>query len=141
MEKLIGREEEKQFLQRIEKSGEAELIAVYGRRRVGKTFLIRNGFSKALSFEFSGIHHATLDQQLDSFSLTLTIASAGLPVAKPDNWLRAFDILRQYLSPLVKKERTIIFIDEFPWIDTPRSGFLPAFENFWNTAQFVFFKR
>lgn len=133
MEKVIGREEEKQLLQRIEKSGESELIAVYGRRRVGKTFLIRNGFKKAPSFEFSGIHHATLDQQLENFSLALTNVSGGLPVAKPASWLMAFDMLRQYLSPFVKKERTIVFIDEFPWIDTPKSGFLPAFENFWNS--------
>lgn len=133
MEAIIGRTGEKQLLQRIEKSGEAELVAVYGRRRVGKTFLIRNGFNKPLSFEFSGIHHASLNQQLESFSLALTRASGGLPVAKPESWLKAFDMLTLYLNPLVKKERTIIFIDEFPWIDTPKSGFLPAFENFWNS--------
>jgi AAA+ ATPase superfamily predicted ATPase len=64
MEQVIGRTEEKRLLQKIEKSGESELLAVYGRRRIGKTYLIRNGFSKMLAFEFSGIHHATLDQQL-----------------------------------------------------------------------------
>lgn len=133
MEKVIGRTVEKEILQKIEKSGEAELVAVYGRRRVGKTFLIRNGFSKAPVFEFSGIHNASLDQQLENFSLSLTAASNGLPIAKPENWLRAFEMLKQYLTPLVKKERTIVFIDEFPWIDTAKSGFLPAFENFWNS--------
>ncbi|CAM4170621.1 hypothetical protein SAMN06265348_105371 [Pedobacter westerhofensis] len=100
---------------------------------MGKTFLIRNGFSKAISFEFSGIHHATLDQQLENFSLALSAGSTGLPVAKAASWLKAFEMLRQYLSPVLKIERTIIFIDEFPWIDTPRSGFLPAFESFWNS--------
>jgi hypothetical protein len=133
MEQVIGRIQEKMLLQRIEKSGEAELVAVYGRRRVGKTYLIRNGFSKAPSFEFSGTHHATLDQQLESFSLALTSAAGGLPVAKPQSWLKAFEMLKQYLGPLVKKGRTIVFFDEFPWIDTAKSGFLPAFENFWNT--------
>lgn len=61
METIIGRATEKKLLLDIEKSGDAELVAIYGRRRVGKTFLVRNGFSRELAFEFSGIHHATLD--------------------------------------------------------------------------------
>jgi len=133
MEQVVGRFEEKQLLNKIEKSGESELIAVYGRRRVGKTYLIRNGFSKDIAFEFSGIHHATLNQQLENFSLALTKVTGGLPLAKPESWISAFQMLIQYLTPLVKKERTIIFIDEFPWINTARSGFLPAFESFWNS--------
>lgn len=132
MEQVIGRIEELSVLQKIERSGEAELVAVYGRRRVGKTFLIRNGFSKSLAFEFSGIHQATLDQQLEGFSLALTTAVGTLPVAKPDSWLTAFELLKQYLTPLVGKGRTVIFFDELPWIDTRRSGFLSAFQNFWN---------
>jgi hypothetical protein len=133
MEEIIGRVQEKDLLRKIEKSADAELVAVYGRRRVGKTFLIRNGFSKALSFEFSGIHNASLAQQLENFSIALTRSAGGLPVAKPESWLRAFEMLKQYLSPLLTKGKTMVFFDEFPWIDTPRSGFLPAFENFWNT--------
>ncbi|MGF1923961.1 MAG: AAA family ATPase [Bacteroidia bacterium] len=134
MEQVIGRPEEKAILQMIEKSGEAELLAVYGRRRVGKTFLIRNGFSKPPVFEFSGIHHASREQQLESFSLALTAAAGTtMALATPASWLQAFSMLKQYLSPLLKKDRSVIFIDEFPWIDTPKSGFLPAFENFWNS--------
>lgn len=133
MEKIIGREEEKLMLKHIEKSKEAELVAVYGRRRVGKTFLIRNGFSRPLSFEMSGIHHADLQQQLENFSNALTqAAGTGLPVAKPDSWTQAFQLLENFLTPLVKKQRTIIFFDELPWIDTPKSGFLSAFGHFWN---------
>jgi len=133
METIIGRITEKKLLLDIEKSGDAELVAIYGRRRVGKTFLIRNGFSRELAFEYSGIHHATLDQQLEGFSLALTNASESLPLAKPESWLKAFEMLKQYLIPLIKRQRTVIFMDEFPWIDTPKSGFLPAFEQFWNT--------
>lgn len=133
MEQVVGRAEEKLLLNKIEKSGESELIAVYGRRRVGKTYLIRNGFTKEIAFEFSGIHHATLNQQLENFSLALTKVTGGFPLAKPESWIAAFEMLVQYLAPLVKRERTVIFIDEFPWINTPRSGFLPAFENFWNS--------
>jgi AAA+ ATPase superfamily predicted ATPase len=133
MEQVIGRIDEKAILKKIEKSGEAELVAVYGRRRVGKTYLIRNGFSQGLTFEFSGIHHATLNQQLESFSLALTKASQGMQLATPKSWLKAFQMLIQYLSPIIEKDRAVLFFDEFPWINTPRSGFLSAFENFWNS--------
>lgn len=133
MEQVIGRTDEKAILKKIEKSEEAELVAIYGRRRVGKTYLIRNSFSQSLTFEFSGIHHATLNQQLESFSLALTKANQGLQLAIPKSWLNAFQMLIQYLSPIVKKDKAIIFFDEFPWINTPRSGFLSAFENFWNS--------
>lgn len=133
MEKITGRAKEIKLLKKIERSQEPELLAIYGRRRVGKTYLIRNGFSKPLDFEFSGSHHATLKQHLESFGRALGKAMGGIPLATPTSWLQAFAMLEDYLSPLVKKNRTIIFFDEFPWINTPRSGFLPAFENFWNT--------
>lgn len=133
MEKVIGREEELKLLKKIETSGEPELVAVYGRRRVGKTYLIRNGFSMVPDFEFCGLHHANLAQQLESFSMALGKAMGNIPLAIPRSWLQALDMLENYLTPLLKKQRRIIFFDEFPWIHTPRSGFLPAFENFWNT--------
>ena len=133
MLEIIGRTDEKKLLDKILNSDEAELVAVYGRRRVGKTYLIRNGFEKQLVFEFSGIHHATLNQQLESFGTALTRAARALPVATPLNWVRAFQVLADFLSPLLKRQRKVIFFDELPWINTPKSGFLPAFENFWNT--------
>ena len=133
MEQIIGREGEKAQLMRILQSEDPELLAVYGRRRVGKTFLVRNFFQKELVFEFSGVHHATLEQQLDAFGVALTNASGSLPLASPGNWMLAFKLLTDYLGPRIKRQKKVIFFDEFPWINTPRSGFMQAFENFWNT--------
>ncbi|NVO19534.1 MAG: AAA family ATPase [Bacteroidetes bacterium] len=133
MENTIGRTSEIAILSKIINSGEAELLAVYGRRRVGKTFLIRNVFKKHMAFEFSGLHGATLDQQLENFTGTLSKASGSLPLAKPANWIQALQLLSDYLTPVLKKNRKVVFFDEFPWINTKRSGFLPAFENFWNS--------
>ena len=86
-------------------------------------------------FEFSGIHNALLDEQLDNFTGALS-KPAGLPVAKPGNWLAAFDPLTSYLAPLIKSQRKVIFFDEFTWVCTPRSGFMHAFEHFWNMWAF-----
>jgi len=133
MENIVGREEEKALLARILQSDEPELVAIYGRRRVGKTFLVRNVFQQQLALEYSGIHNATLEQQLESFSEALSSASGGLPLARPASWIQAFKLLTDYLTPLVRKKRRVLFFDEFPWINTPRSGFMQAFENFWNS--------
>ncbi|MGI4729954.1 MAG: AAA family ATPase [Janthinobacterium lividum] len=133
MESIVGRIEERELLDKILNSGEPELVAVYGRRRVGKTFLIRRSYSKQIAFEFSGIHHETLARQLESFATALTISSSNLPLARPASWIQAFQMLITYLTPQIKKQRKVIFFDEFPWINTPKSGFLRAFENFWNT--------
>ncbi|MBC7890212.1 MAG: AAA family ATPase [Ferruginibacter sp.] len=132
MEKIIGRDKEQGIFSKILESAEPELVAVYGRRRVGKTFLIRNVFEKQIAFEFSGIHNASLELQLENFGGAMSKV-AGLPLAKPGTWLQAFNMLTDYLTPVIKKGRQIIFFDEFPWINTPRSGFMQAFENFWNT--------
>lgn len=131
MEKIIGRGGEQALLAQILTSGEPELVVVYGRRRVGKTFLIRNACERQLIFEFSGIHNAPLEHQLENFRIRLSKA-AGLKLSAPDNWIEAFEMLTEYVKPLLKKQRKVIFFDEFPWINSARSGFMQAFENFWN---------
>lgn len=134
METIIGREEEKKILSDALYSGDAELIAVYGRRRIGKTFLIRNHYGKHIRFELTGIHEAGLKDQLHNFSLALQ-ASMAIPVvpADPANWIDAFSRLSDYLKSLLKKEPVVILFDELPWLCTPRSGFLQAFSHWWNT--------
>lgn len=134
MELFIGREIEKGILEQTLRGKEAELIAIYGRRRVGKTFLIKSVFSEKLAFEFSGVHDAKLQDQLLNFSLAMQSAiKSAIPLAVPENWIKAFYALQQYLEPIVSIQKTVIFFDEFPWIQTPKSGFLNAFGHFWNT--------
>ena len=132
MELLTGRNKELDFLDKILNSSEPELVAVFGRRRVGKTFLIHTVYAKQLAFEFSGMHNASFDQQLENFTMALSKVTKRKTL-NPVTWINAFSLLEAYLKPVVKKQRTVIFFDEFPWIGTPRSGFLQAFENFWNT--------
>jgi len=134
MEKLIGRDHEKKMLLEALASREAELVAVYGRRRVGKTFLIRQVYRDQIIYEFSGVHNAAVKEQLENFrnAISLTFNSPILP-AVPKSWTEAFLLLVQLLTPQLKKQKTVIFFDEFPWLSSPKSGFLPAFEYFWNS--------
>ena len=128
---LIGRKNEISILQNALKSNKPELIAVYGRRRIGKTFLIRNVYKNYIQFEFSGINNCSLKQQLNNFYLTL--ADKNDSFKKPTDWIEAFHQLNQYISKLTSKKKKVIFIDEFPWLDSRKSNFLSAFDNFWNS--------
>ena len=134
MNTIVGREEEQKILKTALASSEAEFIAVYGRRRVGKTYLIRKAFEKQLIFEFSGVHNASLKDQLTNFCNVLNERlKTPAPVTVPSNWTQAFQKLKNYAEPLLKKRKCVIFLDEFPWLSSNRSGFLPAFEYFWNS--------
>jgi hypothetical protein len=134
MEGIIGRTAEKKILSDALASKEAELIAIYGRRRVGKTFLVRNFYHQQMVFEFAGVHKANLAQQLLTFSLALQQAMGSpIPPATPPTWIQAFAFLNEYLKGTIKNEPVVILFDELPWIHTPKSGFLPAFGHWWNT--------
>jgi uncharacterized protein len=132
MQKIVGRKEEQIMIQELLKSKKPEFLAVYGRRRVGKTFLIRQTLNKDLVFQMTGIAHAKTQQQLVNFFSVLQELDAGLNSAStPQNWFEAFNLLRNYLQKL-NSPKKVVFFDELPWIDTPRSNFLTALEHFWN---------
>lgn len=134
MEKLIGREAERKLLQQAMDSGEPELIALFGHRRVGKTFLIRQYLAKYLAFEFVGTRDAKLDDQLGSFNKALGAAIGNDKLyQKPANWADAFDQLNHFLTPKLAAGRSVVFLDEFPWLSTHKSGFMPAFDHWWNS--------
>ena len=132
--KLIGREPEIEKIDRIMQSGQAEFLAIYGRRRVGKTFLIRQYLKDSLVFDFTGTKDGIKEQQLLNFFAEYT-KRAGSKTQKqpPLSWQDAFSFLATYLRTLSKlKRKQVVFIDEMPWLDTPKSGFISALEFFWN---------
>ncbi|MEO6685594.1 MAG: ATP-binding protein [Dyadobacter sp.] len=134
IDKVIGRKEEIELLKAALQSNNAGLIAVYGRRRVGKTFLIRNYFENHMLFELTGMYGASLKEQLQQFSKALQKATgSALTLNPPKNWIEAFHALEQYITGKIGNKKQVIFLDEFPWLDGRKSGFLSAFEHFWNS--------
>ena len=129
-EQLIGRILEKNILQECYESSKAEFVAVYGRRRIGKTFLIKSFFKDKFDFYVTGIYQGSKKEQLAFFNKQLC-AHSGMVYPQVDNWFDAFDQLKHYLSTL--KRKAVIFMDELPWLDTPRSRFVKALELFWNS--------
>jgi predicted AAA+ superfamily ATPase len=134
MEIIIGRLNEQLILEKALKSNEPELIAIYGRRRVGKTYLVRQYFNRHLLFDFSGVNNEFSKTQLLNFRNTLVAAAKQqIPPSVPESWTEAFMQLQQFVEPQIKKIKGVIFLDEFPWLNSQRSGFLKAFEFFWNS--------
>jgi hypothetical protein len=131
-EKLIGREKEMAELQRSFEADRSEFVIVYGRRRVGKTFLIDNFFNYTYDFSYVGGHRMNKQKQLRYFAKALKKYARLNLQPKFSNWDDAFDALEEYLETLPEDKRKVIFIDEMPWIDTPQSEFVEALEMFWN---------
>ncbi len=138
MSAIVGRKEEIAELEKLYHSDRPEFVAVYGRRRVGKTFLIKQALKDRITFQHTGVspvdqdgNKSRMKVQLESFYYSLL--NHGLEGYKtPQSWMEAFFQLEQLLQNIDNGERQVVFIDELPWMDTPRSGFLPAFESFWN---------
>src|SRR5579859_3149840 len=129
---FVGRANERAELEHARQSGRPELIAIYGRRRVGKTCLVRRFFAPELRFELTGSRKATYRQQLANFAAALA-ACTGVRYASPRDWPEAFQMLSRYLDELPVRTRQVVFFDELPWLASRRSGFLGAFEYFWNS--------
>lgn len=135
---IVGRKQEIEELERLYHSDRPEFVAVYGRRRVGKTFLIKQALKDRFTFQHTGVSPVDqedeknrLKTQLESFYYSML--SHGLEGFKqPKTWIEAFYQLEQLLNKLDEGQRIVIFLDELPWMDTPRSRFLSAFEGFWN---------
>lgn len=138
---MIGRKHEIAELNRIYNRDKAELVAVYGRRRVGKTYLIDHVFKGKIVFRHAGLSpielknmtgRSPMQKQLKHFYTSLI--EQGMKKSKcPEDWFDAFLLLEQFLGEKDKGQRMVVFLDELPWLDTPKSGFITAFEGFWNT--------
>jgi AAA+ ATPase superfamily predicted ATPase len=129
---IIGRIREQKAMYEYLNSDMPEFVAVYGRRRVGKTFLIKEIFKNQFTFYLTGIANAGTKKQLQNFHISLQKYAGKISYPLANNWLEAFQQLI-HLVESSKKSKKVIFIDELPWLDTSRSGFISALEHFWNS--------
>lgn len=113
-------------------SERSEFVVVYGRRRIGKTFLVRRFFKDNYAFSFVGKHEMRREQQLTEFAKELMCYSHSTFVPQLKNWTEAFDALQRLLETYNISGKKVVFFDEMPWMDTPKSDFVSALENFWN---------
>ena len=129
--KIIGREKERAALKKYQDSSAPEFLVLYGRRRVGKTFLIREHFAGKIDFYATGLASGNKDEQLRAWSMAINNYFGGVSEIA-STWLEAFALLRSKLEKKNPTKRKVLFIDEAPWMDTHKSGFLTALEHFWN---------
>jgi len=138
---MIGRMKETTELNDLYDSGNSELVAVYGRRRVGKTYLVDETFKDRITFRHAGLSQAEMDDNLFGRPIRLqlqafyySLLQQGMKKSHcPGDWLEAFFMLEMHLQELDDGSRQLVFLDELPWMDTPKSGFITAFESFWNS--------
>jgi len=132
--KITGRAKEQEILRQALQSDEAEMVAIIGRRRVGKTFLVNTVYEGCIDFEVTGIQKTTKQKQLKNFAYQLSEFS-GKPIAKQSDWMDAFIDLIQYLKTKQGegKQKSVVFLDELPWLATQKSGFLQGLSFFWNS--------
>ncbi len=129
--KIIGRKKECERLDECMNADQAQLVIVYGRRRVGKTYLINEYFENRFAFKITGAYGQPKEVQLKIFDTSLSRQKRNNKLNSKD-WFDAFNNLRDYLESLDTTEKQVIFFDEMPWLDTKKSSFLAAFEWFWN---------
>jgi AAA+ ATPase superfamily predicted ATPase len=129
---IIGRKEERANLDRLLESKKSEFVIVFGRQRVGKTFLVSEYFDNKFTFYHTGMANTEMAIQLKNFNFSLR-KYGNMPYSKASTWLESFEQLINLLLNTKKKGKKVVFIDEIPWLDTPRSGFVQALEYFWNS--------
>lgn len=132
MQQFIGRQRELQIFEQIQRSNQSEFVAVYGRRRVGKTRLVRKVFNNQFTFQMTAVANFNKQQQLLNFHTVLRRYQKGKVLSVPKNWFLAFQQLIDFLETSTDS-RKVIFFDELPWFDNQKSDFIPSLEHFWNS--------
>lgn len=133
---LIGRSAEQALLNDFLKSSRPEFLAIYGRRRIGKTFLIRQIFARqnCIFFNATGIQHGTMSDQINRFTKEIgKVFYQGVEIKERKNWVETFDLLSDAIEKnLQKNKKAVLFFDEFPWMASHKSGLLQVLEHRWN---------
>ncbi len=130
---IIGRDFEVKKMSRFLTTQESELVAIIGRRRVGKTFLVKRVYQNEMVFHITGMQDVSRSLQLDNFvEARNQFFAESKSFTTPANWLSAFAQIKQLMGK-PKKRKRVLFFDELPWLASNSNEFLKAFDHFWNT--------
>ncbi len=129
---MIGRKAQHKIIQDTLTANKSAFVAFTGRRRVGKTYLIDQAYGHAICLRFTGIQNANTKTQIINVAQKIIEKSGNNVFVMPKNWQEVFIMLRNYLKTLSKNKKQVIFIDELPWVCTPKSGFLQLLAHLWN---------
>jgi uncharacterized protein len=136
LNKIIGRKEEQKKLEALFKAKESGFAAIFGRRRIGKTFLVEQFFANkdCCLFHITGIRDGSMEDQLWGFTRVLesTFYDQSITIENPKTWLRAFELLTYSIDKYSQKKTVVLFFDELSWLVTKKSKFLQALEYYWN---------
>jgi len=129
---FVGRKAEIHELERLNDSDKAEFIAIYGRRRIGKTYLVKEFYNYHFTFYATGVARGAKQQQLQCFQEALMTYGKNMPADTPKDWMEAFKRLKTVIQQS-RMKRKVVFLDELPWMDTQKSHFVDALDWFWNS--------
>ncbi len=131
--KMIGRTAQTKIMLNALRLKKSSFIAVTGRRRVGKTYIIRELYAQHFCFSVTGIQEANLQTQINNFVQKIAEYSGAFPIIGTiTNWQDVFILLKNYLKTLPKNKKQVLFIDELPWISNAKSGFIQLLAHLWN---------
>jgi uncharacterized protein len=131
---FVGRKKEQEVLQKALDSHEAEMVSVIGRRRIGKTHLIKTIYKEQIVFELTGVKDSPVEEQLGNFAFAIQLASNNSLIVKPfQDWMEAFFVLMNYLKKLPQDQKYVVFFDEVPWFSQYKSDFIRGLSFFWNS--------
>ena len=131
---FIGRKKEQEILQTALNSNEAEMVSVIGRRRTGKTYLVKTFYKEHIVFEMTGVKDADMETQIQNFVQTIRILTDNtVIIEQPKNWMAAFFELILYLNKKTSDQKYVVFLDELPWLSANKPEFIVGLSYFWNS--------
>ncbi len=130
---IIGRQRELRILQDDYREKRASIVAIYGRRRIGKSHLIEVYGSKKMFWRFEGLEGQETKEQIKAFQVQLNkfVKDEFLINTKFFNWDQ---LLRYFTSHLKKQDqKLVLFLDEFQWLSAGQSKLVSLIKHFWDT--------
>jgi hypothetical protein len=132
---FVGRKNELRMLNDAYRSGKDELVVLYGRRRIGKSSLVKRFAEKKKAYyEFEALEGETTPGQINHFlqQLKKQIDDPILDSVRFANWEQVFTYLTEKVINRKSKVKKILFLDELPWMAAGRIRLVSLLKYYWD---------